>query len=135
MPRIAVYSPTKRAVIRADRGALNVEWRRHGVRVTDVLRGLIDTAILTTTPNHSDDGPGMRSAEKIATTTPKKGMFRLMPAAGVAEVAWQAYHHPNRLHWYAPKSIRWIDRLKGLSPEMVRPSDHQIAAGIPPKSQ
>jgi hypothetical protein len=38
----------------------------------------------------------------------------------VAEAAWQAYHHPTRLHWYVPKSIRWIDRLKGLSPELVR---------------
>jgi hypothetical protein len=24
------------------------------------------------------------------------------------------------LHWYVPNSIRWIDRLKGLSPEWVR---------------
>lgn len=43
-----------------------------------------------------------------------------MPASSVAEAAWRAYHHPTRLHWYVPKTIRWIDRLKALSPELVR---------------
>ena len=54
MPRIAVYSSTKHAV-KGLTEALSVEWHRHGVRVADVLPGLIDTAILTTTTNHSDD--------------------------------------------------------------------------------
>jgi NAD(P)-dependent dehydrogenase (short-subunit alcohol dehydrogenase family) len=97
-----------------------VEWVRHGVRVADVLPGLIDTAILTTTANHSGDAPPTMSAEEIRAAAPKKGMLRLMPATSVAEVAWQAYQHPTRLHWYVPNSIRWIDRLKGLSPEWVR---------------
>jgi len=35
-------------------------------------------------------------------------------------VAWQAYQHPTRLHWYVPKSIRMIDLIKGLSPEFMR---------------
>jgi hypothetical protein len=43
-----------------------------------------------------------------------------MPAASVAQAAWQAYHHPTRLHWYVPDSVRWLDRLKGLSAELVR---------------
>jgi NAD(P)-dependent dehydrogenase (short-subunit alcohol dehydrogenase family) len=119
MPRLAVYSATKHAV-KGLTEALSVEWRRHGVRVADVLPGLIDTAILTTTPDHSDGAGARRSAEEIRAAAPKKGMFRLMPAASVAEVAWQAYHHPTRLHWYVPKSIRWIDRFKGLRPELVR---------------
>jgi NAD(P)-dependent dehydrogenase (short-subunit alcohol dehydrogenase family) len=119
MPRLAVYSATKHAV-KGLTEALSVEWRRHGVRVADVLPGLIDTAILTTTPDHSDRAGTTRSAEEIRATAPKRGMFRLTPAASVAEVAWQAYHHPARLHWYVPKSIRWIDRLKGLRPELVR---------------
>jgi NAD(P)-dependent dehydrogenase (short-subunit alcohol dehydrogenase family) len=119
MPRLAVYSATKHGV-KGLTEALSVEWRRHGVRVADVLPGLIDTAILTSTPNRSDDGPQPRSAEEVAATAPKKGMFRLMPASSVAEAAWQAYHHPTRLHWYVPKSIRWIDRFKALSPELVR---------------
>jgi NAD(P)-dependent dehydrogenase (short-subunit alcohol dehydrogenase family) len=134
MPRLAVYSATKHAV-KGLTEALSVEWRRHGVRVADVLPGLIDTAILTTTPNRSDDGPPTISAEEVAATAPKKGMFRLLPAASVAEAAWQAYHHPSRLHWYVPKSIRWIDRVKGLSPEMVRGRIVKSLPAMLPKPQ
>ena len=120
MPRLAVYSATKHAV-KGLTEALSVEWQRHGVRVADVLPGLIDTPMLITTPNHSEDAAAStRSADEIRATAPKKGLLRLMPATSVAEVAWQAYQHPTRLHWYVPNSIRWIDRLKGLSPEWVR---------------
>jgi len=127
MPHLAVYSATKHGV-KGLTEALSVEWQRHGVRVADVLPGLIDTAILTTTPNHSEAGSPTLSGEQIRATAPKKGMFRLIPASSVAEVAWQAYQHPTRLHWYVPNSIRWIDRVKGLSPELVR---NQIAKAIP----
>ncbi len=119
MPRIAVYSATKHAV-KGLTEALSVEWHRHGVRVADVLPGLIDTAILTTTPNHSEPSRSTMSAEELRARAPKKGLFRLMPASSVAEAAWQAYQHPRRLHWYVPNSIRWIDRIKGLSPELMR---------------
>jgi NAD(P)-dependent dehydrogenase (short-subunit alcohol dehydrogenase family) len=132
MPRIAVYSSTKHAV-KGLTEALSVEWHRHGVRVADVLPGLIDTAILTTTPNHSDDAPSTMTADEIRATAPKKGMLRMMPASSVAEVAWRAYQHPTRLHWYVPNSIRWIDRIKGLSPELVRRSIVKALPGLLPK--
>jgi NAD(P)-dependent dehydrogenase (short-subunit alcohol dehydrogenase family) len=119
MPRIAVYSSTKHA-IKGLTEALSVEWHRHGVRVADVLPGLIDTAILTSTRNHSDAGAASMSADELRASAPKKGLFRLMPASSVAQAAWEAYHHPKRLHWYVPKSIRLIDLLKGVSPEFVR---------------
>ncbi|HUH68551.1 MAG TPA: SDR family oxidoreductase [Mycobacterium sp.] len=134
MPRIAVYSSTKHA-IKGLTEALSVEWQRRGVRVADVLPGLIDTAILTTTPNHSDDGGAPMFAEEIRASAPKKGMFRLMPATSVAEVALQAYHHPTRLHWYVPKSIRLIDLLKGLSPEFVRGRIVKSLPALMPKRQ
>ncbi|MCV7031452.1 SDR family oxidoreductase [Mycobacterium sherrisii] len=127
MPRLAVYSSTKHAV-KGLTEALSVEWRRHGVRVADVLPGLIDTAILTTTPNRSDDGAAPMTPEELRARAPKKGMLRLMPASSVAEAAWRAYQHPKRLHWYVPKSIRMIDLLKGWSPEFVR---GRIAASLP----
>jgi NAD(P)-dependent dehydrogenase (short-subunit alcohol dehydrogenase family) len=131
MPRIAVYSSTKHAV-KGLTEALSVEWHRHGVRVADVLPGLIDTAILTTTTNHSDD-MGATSADDIRSSAPKKGLMRLMPAASVAEAAWQAYHNPKRLHWYVPKGIRMIDLLKGLSPELVRSRIVKALPGLMPK--
>ena len=132
MPRIAVYSSTKHAV-KGLTEALSVEWHRHGVRVADVLPGMIDTAILTSTPNHSADAPSTMSAEEIRAAAPKKGMLRMMPASSVAEVAWRAYQHPTRLHWYVPNSIRWIDRIKGLSPELVRRSIVKALPGLFPK--
>src|ERR1700761_7823289 len=119
MPRIAVYSATKHAV-KGLTEALSVEWQRHGVRVADVLPGLIDPAILTTTTNHSAAATKKVSPEELRASAPKRGMMRLMPASSVAEAAWQAYHNPKRLHWYVPKSVRLIDVLKGLSPEFVR---------------
>lgn len=132
MPRIAVYSATKHAV-KGLTEALSVEWQRHGVRVADVLPGLIDTAILTSTRQHSDEGPYTISAEQIRAAAPKKGMFRLMPSSSVAEAAWRAYQHPTRLHWYVPRSIRWIDRLKGVSPEFVRRHIAKSLATLEPK--
>jgi NAD(P)-dependent dehydrogenase (short-subunit alcohol dehydrogenase family) len=133
MPRIAVYSSTKHAV-KGLTEALSVEWHRHGVRVADVLPGLIDTAILTTTPNHSDD-MGSASADDVRASAPKRGLMRLMPATSVAEAAWQAYHNPKRLHWYVPKGIRMIDLLKGLSPELVRGRIVKALPGLMPKQQ
>ena len=134
MPRIAVYSSTKHAV-KGLTEALSVEWQRHGVRVADVLPGLIDTAILTTTTNHSDDAVPTMSAEELRARAPKKGMLRLMPPSSVAEAAWQAYHDPKRLHWYVPKSIRLIDALKGLSPEFVRGRIVKSLPALMPKRQ
>jgi NAD(P)-dependent dehydrogenase (short-subunit alcohol dehydrogenase family) len=119
MPQIAVYSATKHAV-KGLTEALSVEWHRHGVRVADVLPGLIDTAILRNTPNRSDPDGKTMTSEDLHARAPKKGMFRMMPASSVAEAAWQAYRNPRRLHWYVPESIRWIDRIKGLSPELMR---------------
>jgi NAD(P)-dependent dehydrogenase (short-subunit alcohol dehydrogenase family) len=118
LPMSAVYSATKCAV-KGLTEALSVEWARHGIRVADVLPGFIDTAILRQTPNHSKGGATMTDQE-LEEGLPKRGMMRIIPASAVADVAWAAYQHPRRLHWYAPQSIRWIDRLKGLSPEFVR---------------
>ncbi|OBH87465.1 SDR family oxidoreductase [Mycobacterium sp. E2989] len=134
MPRLAVYSSTKHAV-KGLTEALSVEWHRHGVRVADVLPGLIDTGILTTTTNHSDDGLAPRTADDVRASAPKKGLFRLMPASSVAEVAWQAYQNPKRLHWYVPKGIRMIDLFKGLSPEFVRRSIVKSLPGVMPARQ
>jgi NAD(P)-dependent dehydrogenase (short-subunit alcohol dehydrogenase family) len=133
MPRLAVYSATKHGV-KGLTEALSVEWQRHGVRVADVLPGLIDTAILTSTPQRSEGGRTF-THEELEAAAPKRGMFRLMPASSVAEAAWQAYHHPTRLHWYVPKSIRWIDRLKAISPEFVRGRISKALPTIDPKPQ
>ena len=117
MPRIAVYSATKHGV-KGLTEALSVEFARHGVRVADVLPGLIDTAILRATPNRSGDRAAP-SEDEFYKNAPKKGMFRLMPASSVADCAWAAYHS-DRLHWYVPPQIRWLDVMKALAPDFTR---------------
>lgn len=115
-PRLAIYAATKFAV-KGLTEALSVELERHRVRVADVLPGLIDTAILESTPNHSDDLPSwLRDARKNA---PKEGPFRLMPARAVAECVWEAYHS-DRLHWYVPPEIEELDRARAAGAEAVR---------------
>jgi len=117
MPRIAVYSATKHAV-KGLTEALSVEFARHGVRVADVLPGLIDTAILRTTPNRSGDAP-QPGEEELRANAPKRGMFRLMPASSVAECVWAAYAS-DKLHWYVPPEIGRIDVIKALAPKFMR---------------
>ncbi len=114
MPRIAVYAATKFAV-KGLTEALSIEFARHGVRVADTLPGLIDTAILRATPNRSD---GRQPTEEELHER-KSGLFRLMPAGAVADVVWQAYHG-DKIHYYVPEGIAWIDRIKAFAPRFVR---------------
>jgi NAD(P)-dependent dehydrogenase (short-subunit alcohol dehydrogenase family) len=112
MANIAVYSATKHAV-KGLTEALSVEFRPMGVRVADVLPGLIDTAILPAT-----------AKENAA----KDGMWRLIPPVEVAKVVWAAYHEePQRLHWFVPPEIGELDRQSALAPEAVR---DQMAGGV-----
>ncbi|WP_374468420.1 SDR family oxidoreductase [Phenylobacterium sp.] len=103
MAGIAVYSATKHAV-KGLTEALSVEFKAFGVRVADVLPGLIDTPILP---------PGAAEA------APKEGMWRAMPPTAVAEVVWQAYQS-DRLHWYVPEEIAELDKAATLAPEATR---------------
>lgn len=117
MPKIAVYAATKFAV-KGLTEALSAEWSRHGVRVADMLPGLIDTAILRTTPDHSGERAKPSETEFYA-NAPKSGPFRLTPPEAVAETVWSAYHG-DKIHWYVPKDIGRIDLVKAFAPKMVR---------------
>lgn len=132
MPRIAVYAATKHAV-KGLTEALSVEFSRHGVRVADVLPGLIDTAILRSTPNRSGDAP-KPSEDEFYARAPKKGMFRLMPADSVAKCVWEAYHG-TKLHYYVPGDLAWIDRIKGFAPNFIRNRITKMFPGLNPQAQ
>jgi NAD(P)-dependent dehydrogenase (short-subunit alcohol dehydrogenase family) len=127
MPRLAVYSATKHAV-KGLTEALSIEFARHGIRVADTLPGLIDTAILRNTPNRSD-GRKPDETETMLANAPKKGPFRLMPPRAVAEAVWAAYAS-DKLHWYVPPEIAWIDRIKGVAPEYIRARVKKLTGGI-----
>ncbi|MBA4012270.1 MAG: short-chain dehydrogenase [Phenylobacterium sp.] len=109
MANIAVYSATKHAV-KGLSEALSVEFKAYGVRVADVLPGVIDTPILP---------PG------VAEAAPKEGMFRAIPPVEVAKVVWEAYH-ADKLHWYVPPELLELDKAATLTPEAVR---DQMAQG------
>jgi NAD(P)-dependent dehydrogenase (short-subunit alcohol dehydrogenase family) len=109
MPGIAVYSATKHAV-KGLTEALSIEFKAYGIKVADVLPGLIDTPILP--------------PEAVA-NAPKEGMFRLIQPVEVAKVVWAAYGS-EKLHWYVPEEIAELDKAAALSPEAVR---DQMASG------
>ena len=44
--------------------------------------------------------------------------------------AWAAYHDQKPLHWYVPASIGWIDRIKGISAELVRDRIVKVLPGL-----
>lgn len=114
-PRLAIYAATKFAV-KGLTEALSVEFERHGIRVADVLPGLIDTPILTNSPNHSG---GAIDVGTLKDNAPREGPFRLMPARSVAECVWEAYQS-EKLHWYVPEEIGELDKAKALGPEQYR---------------
>lgn len=105
---MAVYSATKHA-IRGLTEALAVELATDGVRVADILPGIIDTGMLS-------------EAQKAR--LPTEGMWRVLPAETVAEAAWAAYAG-DRLHWYVPAELADHDVDVTTSPEAAR--DRRIA--------
>jgi NAD(P)-dependent dehydrogenase (short-subunit alcohol dehydrogenase family) len=109
MPGIAVYSATKHAV-KGLTEALSIEFRAYGIKVADVLPGLIDTPILP---------PG------TADNAPKDGPFRAIPPIEVAKVVWEAYGS-DILHWYVPPELVALDHAATLAPEKTR---DQMATG------
>lgn len=116
MPRIAVYSATKHGV-KGLTEALSIEFERHDIRVADTLPGLIDTPLLRGTPLHSDDGGADFDPVRDA---PKSGPFRLIQPEEVANAVWEAYTVGGKLHYYVPKGIAWVDRIKAFAPMWMR---------------
>ncbi len=70
-----------------------------------------------------------RDTESLLANAPKKGPFRLMPPGAVAQAVWAAYGS-DKLHWYVPPEIAWIDRIKGFSPETIRKRIRKLTVGI-----
>ena len=119
MPGIAVYSATKHGV-KGLTEALSLEWRAHDIRVADSLPGLINTPLLLGTQRYGTNEPAP-TKEEFEAAAPRKGPFKLIEPEEVAEAVWAAYHDTNgKLHWYVPKGIGLIDRLKAVKPEWAR---------------
>jgi len=123
-PRLAVYAATKFAV-KGLSEALSVEFARHGVRVADVLPGLIDTPLLDSAPNHSGSAESGVLARARAGT---EGPFRLVAPRKVAECVWDAYHdETSRLHWYVPEDLEQVEAAKSADLGALRAMLRQMA--------
>jgi NAD(P)-dependent dehydrogenase (short-subunit alcohol dehydrogenase family) len=108
---LAVYSATKHA-IKGLTEALAVEFKAYGVRVADVLPGIVDTGMLS---------------ERERARLPKEGMLRTLPAQAIADTVWAAYAG-DRLHWYVPIELSDYDIEVTRRPEAAR--DRRIAGGF-----
>lgn len=123
MPRLAAYAATKFAV-KGLTEALSLEFERHGVRVADVLPGIIDTPILDV---RLDSGAETTTGGRIRDTAMPDGALRMMSPGSVAECVWSAYGS-TRLHWYVPEEIGKIDRMKAHDAESMR---DMMRPGVP----
>jgi NAD(P)-dependent dehydrogenase (short-subunit alcohol dehydrogenase family) len=117
VPRLAIYSATKFAV-KGLTEALSLELERQGVRVADVLPGLIDTPLLDSTPNHSGSAEdAVLARDRVA----KEGPFRLISPDEVARCVWEAYHDDTgRVHWYVPRELEPVELAKAQGFDGIR---------------
>lgn len=108
-----IYSATKHAV-RGLTEALSIEFKRYGVRASDLLPGLIDTPLM---------------GDELRAMAPPDGMWRLVHPREIAEVVWRAYHE-DKLHWYVPDELRDFHRQVVEQPEAVREERTALLAAM-----
>ena len=104
---MATYTATKYA-IKGFTHAMSVELSRFGVRVADVMPGIIDTPLWAGA--RYKDGEVAGTYEKIpklnAGLTDER---RTIAPIEVARAVWSAYHG-DRLHWYVPEELERSDK-------------------------
>ena len=102
---LAAYSASKQGV-RALTEALSIELARFGIRVGDVIPGIIETAMVS-----GESKP----------LFPAEGPWRLMSPDAVADAVWDAYHSTDvPLHTYVPSELIEYQTLAATQPEAVR---------------
>lgn len=124
---LSIYSATKHGV-RGLTEAIAPELALHGIRVGDVLPGIIETGMVA--PEHK---PFLA----------REGMWRLLSPSAVAEAVWAAYHADHApLHSYVPPELRDHEAVVRDQPDAVladaterlrqRQSMMKATAGSPP---
>jgi NAD(P)-dependent dehydrogenase (short-subunit alcohol dehydrogenase family) len=114
-PGLASYAATKFAV-KGLTEALDIEWRRHGVTVRDILPLFVDTPMVTKFESQ------LKAKEVLG--------MRLVPA-DVARVVWRAAHWRlwPRVHWY-PGAQGWLMALaQKLTPHWFNRFTTRIVSG------
>lgn len=120
-PRLAVYSATKFAV-RGLSEALDIEFQRHGVRVTCLMPYFIETPIL----DSGTSGTNRHFRDEVVEQKSK-----VYPVTDAAEGAWAAAHG-SELHYPVGAEAKRAHLLARFIPKTIR---KQIAAqlGVAPK--
>ena len=105
-PELASYSATK-AAVRSLTEALDIEWRRHGIRVLDVLPLFVNTAMVT------NEVSRMKTVSTLG--------VRLGPQ-DVAAVVWRLATAPAGglpTHWVVGWQTKLFALLSKLSPDFM----------------
>ena len=100
-PDFASYSASKFAV-RGLTEALNIEWRRHGIVVSDIMPPFVNTPMI-------QNGPASKSFERMG--------IRLRPEQ-VAEVVWKAARG-NKVHYPVGLQFKLLNALSAVSPDWL----------------
>jgi NAD(P)-dependent dehydrogenase (short-subunit alcohol dehydrogenase family) len=104
---MATYTATKYA-IKGFTHAMSVELSRFGVRVADVMPGIIDTPLWAGV--RYKDGQPAGTYEKIPKLNAERtDEARTIAPIEVARAVWNAYHG-DRLHWYVPEELELSDK-------------------------
>jgi len=115
-PGMAVYGATKHAV-KGFTQTMSVEMARYGCRASDVMPGIIDTPLWSSSKYVA--GEAVSNYEEI----PKRNAdltdaTRTIAPSEVAEAVWNAYHG-NKVHWYIPPELEENTKRKE-TPEEIR---------------
>ena len=102
---LVAYSASKHGVRGLTEG-LSIELAQYGIRVGDVMPGIIETGMV---------------AEESKPLFPLEGPWRLMPPRAVADAVWQAYHADDEiLHRYVPEELTGYQTIVSSHPDGVR---------------
>ena len=110
LPMTSVYSASKHAV-KGLTESLSAEFKRFGIKVSDILPGVIDTPLIS---------------QDIRSTLPSDGMWRLIPAEDIAKTVYRAYEE-DKIHWYVPEDLEDLEKLVVEDP--VKARDEVISTG------
>ncbi|MFV0278767.1 MAG: SDR family oxidoreductase [Parahaliea sp.] len=119
---MAVYSATKAAVSTLTE-AMSVEWRRYGIRVADVLPGIVRTNIWQDSKRYRNHKVASNHSHIVATGRGFNDNEAILSAQEMAEVIWRAYDS-DKLHHFYPDYLRERAVDAVMNPEVMR--DTQI---------
>lgn len=112
VPDLATYSASK-FFVRGLTEALNIEFERHGITVTDLMPLYVDT-------------PMVRTQEYRAGSLQTFGA-RLVPRQ-IAEIVWKAVHG-KKVHWRPGLLLKTLNLLGNLFPFVSRPTMKMVDRG------